>query len=301
MEIFMVNDGSTDGSKKILNSIAKNDTRVKIISQRNCGVSAARNTGLSYASGLFIAFVDSDDYCAPEMLAMLAKALKKHPVDLASCGIVEENRLGHVLRKRAACTIVEPCLEKCGPALQYNSIDSACAKIYYADIIRKNGLKFDESVHMGEDACFVRNYLCHCTRGIASSEDYFYHYVRSNGNSLSNRYYPDYEKYLAVLYHQSLKLQTAIPTFQFEDSLESFSAIRVVWNLFKKDCPLSNAQKRVQILRFMDSPNYREAVIHNRRYGLKSWILAISFRIRSPRFLALGFSFGTKLWALIKR
>ena len=65
IEIICVNDGSTDASLSLLNQIANNDARVKVISIDNSGPGVARNIGLSYASGDYIAFLDSDDeYCS---------------------------------------------------------------------------------------------------------------------------------------------------------------------------------------------------------------------------------------------
>ena len=65
LEIICVNDGSPDNSLAILHEYAAKDARIKIIDQKNAGVSAARNAGLSCATGEFITFVDSDDTIAP--------------------------------------------------------------------------------------------------------------------------------------------------------------------------------------------------------------------------------------------
>src|SRR5690606_18531829 len=61
IELIIVNDGSTDNSLSIAEKFSENDSRIKILSQRNSGVSAARNLGISIAQGDYIGFVDSDD------------------------------------------------------------------------------------------------------------------------------------------------------------------------------------------------------------------------------------------------
>ena len=62
LEIICVNDGSTDGSLEILQKYQSKDKRIKVVSQKNQGLSGARNTGISQATGEWIMFVDSDDY-----------------------------------------------------------------------------------------------------------------------------------------------------------------------------------------------------------------------------------------------
>lgn len=71
-EAICVNDGSTDGSAAILNEYAEKESRLKIISQLNGGLSAARNTGLEAACGEYVLFLDSDDWLEPNALAVLA-------------------------------------------------------------------------------------------------------------------------------------------------------------------------------------------------------------------------------------
>lgn len=68
IEVICVNDGSTDNSTSILDDYACRDERLRIITQRNQGVSGARNTGLARASGEYVLFFDADDTCEPTML-----------------------------------------------------------------------------------------------------------------------------------------------------------------------------------------------------------------------------------------
>lgn len=71
LELILVDDGSTDGSNVICDSIAMKDNRVTVIHQQNSGVSIARNNGMAEASGDYILFVDSDDYLELDMLNQL--------------------------------------------------------------------------------------------------------------------------------------------------------------------------------------------------------------------------------------
>lgn len=75
-EAICVDDGSPDGSGKILDEFAEKDVRFKVIHQQNRGVSAARNAGLEAASGEWLWFIDGDDMIVPRALQCLAEAIE---------------------------------------------------------------------------------------------------------------------------------------------------------------------------------------------------------------------------------
>ena len=62
IEIICINDGSTDDSLEVLNEFSKKDNRIKIVTQKNSGLSASRNHGIELSKGEYIYFIDSDDY-----------------------------------------------------------------------------------------------------------------------------------------------------------------------------------------------------------------------------------------------
>lgn len=87
IEVILIDDGSTDDSGAICDEFVNRDKRFKVIHKRNEGVCIARNMGIDLASGDFIGFVDSDDYCKEEMFQYLVALSQKNDADIACCGI----------------------------------------------------------------------------------------------------------------------------------------------------------------------------------------------------------------------
>ena len=81
MEVICVNDGSTDNSLGICNVFAERYNNIKLISQPNAGLSAARNTGLKNATGEYVYFLDSDDYLYPGVVQKLIEYISYNDVD----------------------------------------------------------------------------------------------------------------------------------------------------------------------------------------------------------------------------
>lgn len=82
LEIILVDDGSTDSSGKICDEYKENDSRVSVIHQKNGGLSVARNTGLSKSNGVYIYFLDSDDYTADNALETLIEIAQSNNSDI---------------------------------------------------------------------------------------------------------------------------------------------------------------------------------------------------------------------------
>ena len=76
-EVIIVNDGSTDETEKIVKSFSENDSRIKLYSFPNSGVSETRRRGISLATGEYILQVDSDDTINSELLDRLAEVICK--------------------------------------------------------------------------------------------------------------------------------------------------------------------------------------------------------------------------------
>lgn len=93
-ELILVEDGSPDNCPALCDAAAEKDARVRVIHQKNGGLSAARNAGLDAARGAWVGFVDSDDYIAPEMYEVLYQAVQSTGADLALCDYAEVDEAG---------------------------------------------------------------------------------------------------------------------------------------------------------------------------------------------------------------
>ncbi|MCR5485110.1 MAG: glycosyltransferase [Clostridiales bacterium] len=88
LDIIIVDDGSTDRSGDICDRYAESDERVSVIHKENGGLSSARNAGLDAAKGEYLAFIDSDDYIAKDMIENMLDVLKRHDADIVKCNFV---------------------------------------------------------------------------------------------------------------------------------------------------------------------------------------------------------------------
>ena len=97
LEILLIDDGSTDGTGALCDSLAETDLRIRVFHKKNGGSSSARNLGIKEAQGEFLAFVDSDDYIEPEMYERLMQGIKDSGASIAQIGRDEVDEKGNKL------------------------------------------------------------------------------------------------------------------------------------------------------------------------------------------------------------
>lgn len=103
-EAIIINDGSTDNSKKIAQEICITDDRFKLITQKNSGLSAARNTGLKNATGEYIQFLDGDDKITPEKFSDAIDQFNNINVDIVISNFLRfKSKNGKI--KKAFCDL----------------------------------------------------------------------------------------------------------------------------------------------------------------------------------------------------
>ena len=168
LEIIIVNDGSTDGSKDIIDEYAKKYDNVKALHLKNGGVSIARNEGIKKASGKYITFLDSDDYIDLDLYEKMYSKIKKD-TDSVECDFIWEypnDRRYDVLNRD-----IHPLLAV--RAVVWN-------RLYKKDIITKNNIYFRKGVYYEDiEFCYeIFPYL----KNNEYVNDAYVHYMQREGS-----------------------------------------------------------------------------------------------------------------------
>ena len=198
LEIVLVDDGSTDRSGQICDEYAALDPRVVVVHQANGGEASARNAGLTAARGEYIMFIDSDDEYLPNAVQLMLTAMKDDDIDLALGGYLERRgqvehfATGHVQRYTAAEFAQTYLQSDCQYALPYIAT-TINGKMFRRNLIRDNGICFDERFVIGNDSVFMCAYLKH-TRAIQdvfAAVYIYYKYQPEERMQGMSWYYPD--------------------------------------------------------------------------------------------------------------
>lgn len=160
-ECILIDDGSKDNSGEICDKWGKIDSRFRIIHQINQGVSAARNSGIEESKGKFIVFIDSDDWVNPNYLSDMRNAILKHNSDLVITGNNHHEPEGQITTFKPKKELYFK-LNDNSTSEFINNIGlfyGPYSKIFKADIIKKNNIKFPIDFSLGEDLLFNFQYL----------------------------------------------------------------------------------------------------------------------------------------------
>lgn len=195
IEVILVNDGSRDGSLELCRRFAEEDVRVCVVDQPNGGVSAARNAGLDAATGNFVMFCDSDDWVSPDWCRLLRQQYV--PGNLTVCRYQRWD--GGDVHPETSDVAVETARRQ--DFLHYPMwMCSPCIKLFDRSVIEEYSIRFSRELSMGEDFCFVLEYLCAVSGDVRFLSAPLYYYDVSTEGSLSKRVPPLNQ--CELLYHK---------------------------------------------------------------------------------------------------
>jgi len=186
LEIFLVDDGSSDESPAICDAYAAKDSRFRVIHRPNGGISAARNMGLDAMRGEFVSLVDGDDYLAPTMLEALYARMVADGTPLAICNMLRVDEQGAEipgLRWELGDAVWD---EKTFWKNCFAKLDVVCVmpsnKLYRSGLFE--GVRFEPG-RLHEDEFILHKIVGQCER-ISCVSDRLYYYVMREG-SLTSR------------------------------------------------------------------------------------------------------------------
>ena len=174
IEILLVNDGSPDNSKEIMEKYKENDKRIKCFYKKNGGLSDTRNYAINIASGKYICFIDGDDYIENTFVEKLYNKIIEDKSDLAWCNfnlVNDDGKYDEIIINDKNIYDFE--------------MPSACNKLYNVDIFKKNNIYFPVGIWYEDLATTPR--ILFSTNKISWVNEGLYNYY-FNDKSITNTY-----------------------------------------------------------------------------------------------------------------
>ena len=189
-ELILIDDGSTDTSGEICDKYAKNNSRIRVMHQKNAGASSARNKGIEESVGKYLLFCDSDDFVHPQWCQILYDLAENNPDSLCVCNLLRtDSEIETYPIKETNCIYDITYFELYKIGLS----GFAFNKIFNAKKIKDNKIYFPLGIPIGEDAIFVSGYI-HEQAPIVFCEDILYYYNQNNDSAM-HKYYSKWMEY----------------------------------------------------------------------------------------------------------
>ncbi len=189
-EVLVIDDGSTDGSRAVVEAFAAEHRQVKLLAQQNAGVSAARNLAMDNARGRYLMFVDSDDRLGDDVIHRLVQRAIDDELDVLSfnyeCEDAQGNVLPHSREDNYATTPVVTGYD----FLQAHSMTPYVWRfLLRREYLQQGGWRFDPSLIVCEDGALIARFLLNAPR-MAHEDTIAYCYVNRSDSAMHN---PDKE------------------------------------------------------------------------------------------------------------
>ena len=185
-EIIVVDDGSTDNSRAVVEEFALEHPQVRLFSQPNCGVSAARNLAMAHARGSYLQFVDSDDYLVLGVMAPLVQRMQAANLDVLIFNYKSVDLEGNILPIARDDNYSSTSLMTGVEYLEHHSMTPYVWRfLLRREFIQQAGWKFDETLIVCEDGVLISRFLLNSSR-VAHDQAIVYCYVNRGDSAMHN-------------------------------------------------------------------------------------------------------------------
>lgn len=272
-EVILVDDGSTDSSGLICDEFASKDERVKVIHKENGGLSDARNAGISVATGVYIAFCDSDDWMESAILKKAESVAINEDADIVIWGYSadfvddKEHLLSHVehVPNAILCQIGQEN-SILSSDLMLGLIGYAWNKLYKTELIRN--LLFEKSVSLVEDILFNKEAFVKADK-IAFIEKIGTHYIQRSRETLGTKFYTDFFdlKYRACQARESILMHFGFSGEHLQNVMAPvyFGVLEAVVRVASRAKQLSSNDERAQYLRTVFKTDKAQSILKEYR------------------------------------
>lgn len=287
IELIIVDDGSTDDTKRICMEFCNIDNRIIYIYMKKTGVSKARNIAIEKATGKYIMFIDSDDEYLENTVEIMINNIEEG-YDLVCASFFY--KYGNKLVKNRINTIstdANTILECINFLHKSNTLKTLWNKIFRKDIISKNKIRMDEKLNNGEDYKFTIDYLKFCN-AIKVIQDYIYIYNVHNYGLSSNLkdYTLDIRLYL-LEHHRNMYKQRNF-SLQYIDKQYIVAFYAYIFNQLYIGKKLSKKEKYEIISNSLENSIIRKRIIENKsQYGIKFNILAKIIKSENKKIILI--------------
>lgn len=267
LEIFLVNDGSTDGTLKLCKQYAIKDERIKIIDKQNGGAASARNVALDVCNGDYISFIDSDDWIEKNTYEFLLDEIKKE-CDLIIFTACDEYDNGLIKYKKRAQKKYLSQIDAITMINSFSNItNSPCDKIYKKSIF--DDIRFPEGT-ICEDYYLIPNIVLK-SKSIVYLPNVLYHCIQRD-NSVSRNSSVKFE-YIDASYKQKQFIDKNYPDISYVGNTAYVFANITIYNsiILNNKC----LDKIDEI--WNNSKKYKKDVYFNKNLPIKKKIQAFIF------------------------
>jgi len=187
LEVVVIDDGSTDRTAEVARSaLTGTDWRYSVITQPHAGVSAARNHGLRVATGMYILFLDADDYLAPECLSLMSQEMESTCVDMAFCGHDAVSEDGTLVRSYESRYTYLPGpvsgVEALVDTMKERILPWTGSTMYRKGFLDETGLRYTQGRTYAEDIEFIWKALFRAAK-VSSVHQVLSYYVQRAGST----------------------------------------------------------------------------------------------------------------------